>query len=334
MRPVPTEPGMNSPEVAVPDRQLTDRKPIQRLLFVSDAAVADVGELPSSVRAVIDDAAELYVVTPSLSGRLAWLATELNPSRHAADERLHTVLDHMHSIGARARGTIGDDTIMTALEDAVADFHPDHILIALHSSQHANWHERGLIKRVEHRFGLPVTTFAVGPGGHVQTADGPLLICYDGSRDAKHAIEQAGRLLGGKHALVVTVWEPAARRGAFGMWGAPATMADFVELDRAAAERSLRVANQGVGIAQNEGLRAEPLAVEATGPVWKAILDIADHRDAAMIVTGSRGLAGVRSMLLGSVSSAVVNHSERPTLIIGRPAARAQHRPDTLPAAA
>ena len=78
-------------------------KPIQRLLFVSDAAVADVGELPSSVRAVIDDAAELYVVTPSLSGRLAWLATELNPSRHAAHERLHTVLDHMHSIGARAK---------------------------------------------------------------------------------------------------------------------------------------------------------------------------------------------------------------------------------------
>ncbi|MEJ7784999.1 MAG: universal stress protein [Solirubrobacteraceae bacterium] len=33
---------------------------------------------------------------------------------------------------------------------------------------------------------------------------------------------------------------------------------------------------------------------------------------------GSRGLTGVRSMLLGSVSSAVVHHADRPTLVIHR----------------
>jgi nucleotide-binding universal stress UspA family protein len=36
-------------------------------------------------------------------------------------------------------------------------------------------------------------------------------------------------------------------------------------------------------------------------------------------VMGSRGLTGVRSMLLGSVSNAVVHHTERPTLVIHRP---------------
>lgn len=35
-------------------------------------------------------------------------------------------------------------------------------------------------------------------------------------------------------------------------------------------------------------------------------------------VMGSRGLTGVRSMLLGSVSNAVVHHAHRPTLIIRR----------------
>jgi hypothetical protein len=39
----------------------------------------------------------------------------------------------------------------------------------------------------------------------------------------------------------------------------------------------------------------------------------------AAIVMGSRGLTGVRSMLLGSVSNAVVHHTERPTLVIHRP---------------
>jgi nucleotide-binding universal stress UspA family protein len=322
MHPVANEPKVSPPDIGAPDSHLTDREPaIKRLLFVSDAAVADVDELPRPVRAVIDDAAELYVVTPSLPGRLAWLATELNPSRHAADERLDTVLGHMRSIGARASGTIGDDSTMTAFEDAVAAFHPDHILIALHSSEHANWQERGLIKRVQDHFGLPVTTFAVDPGGHVETADGPLLICYDGSEDAKHAIARAGRLFAGRHALIVTVWQPASALGSFAWSGATATMVNFVELDRAAAEDGGRVADSGVRIAQEVGLEAEPVAVEATGPVWKTILDIADRSGAAMVVMGSRGLTRVRSMLLGSVSGAVVHHADRPTLVIRQPVA-------------
>jgi nucleotide-binding universal stress UspA family protein len=35
---------------------------------------------------------------------------------------------------------------------------------------------------------------------------------------------------------------------------------------------------------------------------------------------GSRGLTGLRSMLLGSVSNGVVHHAERPALVIPRPA--------------
>lgn len=311
---------MSNSDIGAPDSQPTERNPpIRRLLFVSDAAVADVDELPGPVRAVIDDAAELYVVTPSLPGRLAWLASQLNPSRHAADERLDTVLGHMRSIGARASGAIGDDSTMTAFEDAVTKFRPDHILIALRSSEHANWQERGLIKHVQNRFGLPVTTFAVDPRGQVETADGPLLICFDGSEDAKHAIERAGELLPDRYALVLTVWQPIAGGASLAWVGAPVSMPNSVELDRAAAEESGRIANEGVRIAQAAGLRAESVVVEATGSVWKTILDIADRHHAAMIVMGSRGLTGVCSILLGSVSSALAHHAHRPTLVIRQP---------------
>ncbi len=51
----------------------------------------------------------------------------------------------------------------------------------------------------------------------------------------------------------------------------------------------------------------------------KTILEIADRRDAAMIVMGSRGRTGLSSTVLGSVSSAVVHHRERPTLVIHLP---------------
>ena len=45
----------------------------------------------------------------------------------------------MRSIGARASGMTGDDSTLTAFADAVAKFQPDHILIALRSSDHAYW---------------------------------------------------------------------------------------------------------------------------------------------------------------------------------------------------
>ena len=136
--------------------------PFPRLLLVSDEALADIDQLPSSVRALIEAAAELYVVTPSLPGRGAWLADEVDRSRHDAEDRLNAVLDHMRSIGARASGRTGDDTALTAVDDAVAEFQPDHILVALRGEQHANWQEKGLIRQIRERFGLPVTTYVVG----------------------------------------------------------------------------------------------------------------------------------------------------------------------------
>jgi hypothetical protein len=130
-------------------------RPAQRLLFVADAAVAEVSELPRAARALIDAAAE---------------ADDVDRCRHVADERLDTVLGHMHSIGAHASGLAGRGSVMTVIADAVADFEPDHILLALRSPEHANWQEHRLGEHVKERFCLPLTTYAIDPGGHVPTA--------------------------------------------------------------------------------------------------------------------------------------------------------------------
>lgn len=150
-------------------------------------------------------------------------------------------------------------------------------------------------------------------------ADTPLLLCYDGSDPAKHAIERAADLLRTRNAIVLTVWQTTAGLGSFAWAGATENMLDYVELDRAAAELGGRIVSEGVRVAQDAGLQAEPLAVKATGPVWTTILEIAERHDASMIVIGSRGLTGLRSILLGSVSTAVVHHADRPTLVIHSP---------------
>jgi nucleotide-binding universal stress UspA family protein len=285
----------------------TDRgTTIERLLFVADAAVAGADELPPAVREMLVEAAEVYVLTPTLPGRLAWLADDVDRFRHLADERLDTVLGHVREIGADATGFAGRGSIGLVIADAVAEFKPDHVLIALRSGEHANWQERRLIEHIEERFHLPLTTYAVDLRGHTPAADGPLLLCYDGSRDARYAIERAGRLFGGRQALVVTL--PAGRDG-------------LAHVDRADLEALSRVVAEGVRIAREAGLDAEASTTDAGGPVWKAILEIAERYDAATIVMGSRGLTGVSSMFLGGVVTAVVNRAGRPTLVIPQPIA-------------
>ena len=133
---------------------------------------------------------------------------------------------------------------------------------------------------------------------------------------------------------MVTVWRPTAGLGSVAWAGALAGTVDFFELDRAAAERGGGLADAGVRIAREAGLEAEPVAAEADGPVWRTIVETADRHDSAAIVMGSRGLAGVRSMLLGSISSAVLHHADRPTLVVRRPQAGGRRSPAALRAAA
>ncbi len=145
----------------------------------------------------------------------------------------------------------------------------------------------------------------------------PIILCYDGSEDAKHMIAEAGDLFPGRHVVVVTAWQAFSSLGSFA-WSGAMAMANFTEVDDAAAEDGSRIAAEGTRLASEAGLSAESTAVKSHGPVWEAINEAAEHFDAAIIVMGSRGLSNMRSMLLGSVSSAVVHHASRPVMIINR----------------
>jgi nucleotide-binding universal stress UspA family protein len=299
-----------------PDRSEASTATIQRLLFVADAAVVDADELPTHIRRLIDEAADVYVLTPTLPGRLAWLADDVDGFRHVADERLDTVLGHLRAVGVAAGGSALRGSVLQVITDAVEEYKPDHVVLALRSSVHANWQEHRLVEHVEHRFGLPVTSYAVDPEGHASSARGPLLLCYDGSDNARGAIEQAGMLFAGRDAVVVTVWQPLIGLDVMG-WMESGM--DAVDPSGAAAEQIRRVCDEGVRTARDAGLRPTGQVAEASGPVWEAIVEVANAHDAAVIVMGPRGLSGLRSKLLGSVSSAVVDHTDRPTLVVRRP---------------
>ena len=133
-----------------------------RLLVVAGSAASNLGKVPFGARTLIDGASEILVVAPALPSRLAWLASDTDRTREVADERLGAVLEQLEDTGTPVEGTVGADDPLLAFEDAVADFHPDHILIALRGPDQSGWQERGLIEQVFERFGLPVTAFKVG----------------------------------------------------------------------------------------------------------------------------------------------------------------------------
>jgi nucleotide-binding universal stress UspA family protein len=146
-----------------------------------------------------------------------------------------------------------------------------------------------------------------------------LLLCFDGSTDAEHAISSAADLLGPMPAVVITVNEPAR------LWepSDPATLLDApigkllsrtLELDEIVDEVAQEHMNRGVELARAAGFDARGRVTQ--GKAWKTICDVADEINAAAIVLGARGLSRVQSALLGSVSAAVSAHANIPVLII------------------
>ena len=119
--------------------------------------------LPYGIRALIEGAGQIMVISPSLPGRIDWLTSATDKATEQADERLRAVLGHLDELGADARGRVGADDPLVAFEDAIREFAPDHILIGLRAADRAGWQERGLLDLIQERFAIPMTVFQV-PG--------------------------------------------------------------------------------------------------------------------------------------------------------------------------
>lgn len=145
-----------------------------------------------------------------------------------------------------------------------------------------------------------------------------ILICYDGSPSARHAVAVAGATLGHKPVTLLHVWNPpddvlaAAPFGEASGTGGLST----VELGLVVLQRAHEVADAGEALAKELGLNSQARVERNDTTVWRTILDVAAEEDSELIVIGTHGAAAVQSSVLGSVSNAVVHHSERPVLVV------------------
>jgi nucleotide-binding universal stress UspA family protein len=148
-----------------------------------------------------------------------------------------------------------------------------------------------------------------------------LLLAYDGSPGAAAAVRAAGSLFPGATALVANVQrEPAtlAQAAALARIAAPDDVitGGLAALDRAAEDEAKAIVAHGAAVASAAGLRAETAIVGASGAPWRGIRRLARERDAAIVVCGSRGLGPFSRAAIGSTSSGLLHHADRPVLVV------------------
>src|SRR3954447_3805356 len=118
---------------------------------------------------------------------------------------------------------------------------------------------------------------------------GPIVIGYDGSHEAEHALREAGALLAGRPALVVVVWKQGLGfellelpTATIGLPPARIDIRTALEIDRELAESAQRLAQHGAALAGEAGLEAEGMAVadDVDVPVSETLVQVARERDA------------------------------------------------------
>jgi len=136
---------------------------------------------------------------------------------------------------------------------------------------------------------------------------GKVIVCFDGSNDSIKAIKLAGSFASNYQSEVTIVHvysSPAV--GFSAASGIP--IPDYKALEDAKKETAKSVLAKGVRAASDEGFKAKGELIEAPSVV-EAMVEFATTEKADLIIVGTRGMTGFKKLILGSVSSGLVNHA-------------------------
>ncbi len=144
-----------------------------------------------------------------------------------------------------------------------------------------------------------------------------VLLATDGSKPSEIALELAGAISwpAGSEIRVVTALEPVEPI-LTAAW-APALATDVDKQQRDLGASAGAVLQHATAALAHTGATITSHVLE--GRAASAILQQADDLDADLVIMGSRGHGTIGSMLLGSVSAEVADHSPQPVLIARRP---------------
>jgi nucleotide-binding universal stress UspA family protein len=153
----------------------------------------------------------------------------------------------------------------------------------------------------------------------------PVVVAYDGSAESEAAVRAAAELFRDRLVIVVSIWEPGLAMAvmsspdATGLSYPPPTPEQIEAVDAAQHEHASSAADTGAALVRELGGRAESQPVAEGLNVADTVQAIAEERDAAAIVVGSRGLGAVKARLMGSTSRRLLHESRWPVLVVRAP---------------
>ena len=133
----------------------------QRILVVANETVVGRALRDEVVSRAREGDAEVLVVSPALNSRLRHWTSDEDEARAAAQDRLDESLSALAADEVEARGRVGDDDPIQAIEDSLRVFGADEIVISTHPPGRSNWLERGVVERAGEKFDLPIVHVVV-----------------------------------------------------------------------------------------------------------------------------------------------------------------------------
>ncbi len=142
-----------------------------------------------------------------------------------------------------------------------------------------------------------------------------ILVPIDGSEHSIHALGHAMESASkwGAALLIVSVIPPIS---AYLYSGYGSYVVDFDEYEKQLKQIHLKILQDAKNKVNEEYPEVGVSVKLAHGHVPSKILRISEQEDVDLIVMGSRGLSGIKSWFLGSVSKYVVEHCKKPILIV------------------
>lgn len=137
-----------------------------------------------------------------------------------------------------------------------------------------------------------------------------IVVAYDGSPNSKKALQFGGEIakeLGADLTLVSVIDDD------FSIFGGEFDVREFEQMQQAREDFGKKALADGTAQADKLGLKVTTALL--IGNPAEELIQYGQRENVYLIVVGSRGLGGFKSLVLGSVTQNILSHSSIPVLV-------------------
>jgi hypothetical protein len=150
------------PTSTAPGRR--DGDGVRRVLVVANEVVGGSRLVEEVVRRARARAAQVRIVSPALvDSPLKLGAGEVDEAIEDARRRLEGSVHALEQEGVEASGDVGEADPNLAIQDALALFPADEVIIIAHPRERATWLEEDVVERAQRELSVPITFVEVEP---------------------------------------------------------------------------------------------------------------------------------------------------------------------------